>query len=217
MAVTTPRRSPRCANAWAGSVRGPLVVQPVVLDGRFVRLEPLRSGHLAALCEVGLDSGLWKWTITQIHSSEDMLDYIATALELQEQGSALPFVTVHKESNTVVGSTRFMNIDRAHRRLEIGSTWVAGPWQRTPVNTEAKYLMLKHAFEVLGCIRVEFKTDSLNEKSRQALLRIGAKEEGIFRNHMIVSDDRIRHSVWFSIIEPEWPVVKIGLEQKLHY
>lgn len=198
-------------------MRGPLVVKPIVLEGRFVRLEPLRSGHLGALCEVGLDPELWRWTVTRIRTNEDMLDYIATAIELQEQGSALPFVTINRTTNTVVGSTRFGNIDKANRRLEIGWTWIAKPWQRSPVNTEAKYLMLKHAFEVLGCIRVEFKTDSLNEKSRKALLRIGAKEEGTFRNHMIVSDGRFRHSVWFSIIDSEWPVVKIDLEQKLGY
>lgn len=198
-------------------MRGPLAVKPVVLEGRFVRLEPMRSGHLGALCDVGLDPELWRWTVTRVRTNEDMLDYIANALELQEQGSALPFVTVQKDTNTIVGSTRFGNIDKANRRLEIGWTWIAKPWQRTPINTEAKYLMLKHAFEVLGCIRVEFKTDSLNEKSRKALLRIGAKEEGIFRNHMIVSDGRLRHSVWFSIIDSEWPVVKIDLEQRLGY
>jgi RimJ/RimL family protein N-acetyltransferase len=198
-------------------MRGPLVVKPVVLEGRFVRLEPLRSGHLAALCEVGLDPELWRWTVTRIRTNEDMLDYIATAIELQEQGSALPFVTIDRSSNTLVGSTRYGNIDKANRRLEIGWTWLAKRWQRTPINTEAKYLMLKHAFEVLGCVRVEFKTDSLNEKSRRALLRIGAKEEGTFRNHMIVSDGRLRHSVWFSIIDSEWPVVKIDLEQRLGY
>lgn len=193
------------------------MVKPVVLEGRFVRLEPLRSGHLAALCEVGLDPELWRWTVTRIRTNEDMLDYIATAIELQEQGSALPFVTIDRSSNTLVGSTRYGNIDKANRRLEIGWTWLAKRWQRTPINTEAKYLMLKHAFEVLGCVRVEFKTDSLNEKSRRALLRIGAKEEGTFRNHMIVSDGRLRHSVWFSIIDSEWPVVKIDLEQRLGY
>ncbi|MEX1276209.1 MAG: GNAT family protein, partial [Bacteroidota bacterium] len=120
-----------------------------------------------------------------------------------------------RSSGTVVGSTRFANIERTHRRLEIGWTWVARAWQRTPINTEAKYLMLTHAFETLGCIRVELKTDSLNEKSRKAMLRIGAKEEGTLRNHMITQEGRIRHSVYYSITNDEWPGVKRLLEEKL--
>lgn len=195
----------------------PMLIEPVTLEGQTVRLEPMRSGHLAALCDVGLDPELWRWTSTQIHTPEDMLDYIAEALSQQEEGTALPFVTIHKDSDKVVGSTRFGNIDRVNRHVEIGWTWVAREWQRTLVNTEAKYLMLKHAFEVMGCIRVEFKTDSLNEKSRIALNRIGAKQEGVFRNHMIVTGGRIRHSVWFSIIDSEWPQVKADLERKLHH
>ena len=144
-----------------------------------------------------------------------MQRYIETALEWREAGTALPFATMLQPDGTVIGSSRFANIDRPNRRLEIGWTWIGRPWQRTPANTEAKYLMLRHAFEVLGCIRVEFKTDVLNTTSRNALLRIGAREEGIFRRHMITETGRVRDSIYFSIIEAEWPAVKAGLIGKL--
>jgi RimJ/RimL family protein N-acetyltransferase len=193
-----------------------MVVTPVVLEGEYVRLEPLELEHHAALCEVALDDDLWRWAPTQLETPADVMEYIETALAWQEAGTAVPFVIVEKSSKTVVGSTRFANIDRSHRHLEIGWTWVARPWQRTAVNTECKYLLLRHAFEQLGCIRVEFKTDALNLRSRAAIARIGATEEGMFRNHMITSSGRIRHSVWFSIIDSEWTQVKKGLEAKLH-
>jgi RimJ/RimL family protein N-acetyltransferase len=144
-----------------------------------------------------------------------MKRYVETALSWQAEQKAIPFATILNQTNRVVGSTRFANIDWENRRVEIGWTWVGLPWQRTPVNTEAKYLMLAYAFERLRCIRVEFKTDSFNERSRNALLRIGAKEEGTLRNHMIVYDGRYRHSVFFSVIESEWPEVKARLEEKL--
>jgi RimJ/RimL family protein N-acetyltransferase len=140
---------------------------------------------------------------------------IDTALGEQERGTSMPFAILEKATGRAIGSTRYGNIDRIHHRVEIGWTWVAREWQRTAMNTEAKYLLLKHAFESLGCLRVELKTDSLNEKSRAAILRIGAKEEGIFRNHMITESGRIRHSVYFSIIDAEWPGVKARLETKL--
>jgi N-acetyltransferase len=127
----------------------------------------------------------------------------------------LPFAQVEKTTGRVIGSTRYANIERAHRRLEIGWTWIARPWQRTAVNTESKYLLLRHAFETLGCVRVELKTDSLNAKSRAAILRIGAREEGTFRNHMITSSGRIRHTVYFSIVDAEWPEVRSRLERVL--
>lgn len=190
-------------------------VTPVTLEGRFVRLEPLSMNHLAPLCVVGLDPELWRMGLSVIESQDDMTSYIATALQWQSEGTALPFVTIERSSGTVVGSTRFANIDRMHRRVEIGWTWIARPWQRTPINTEAKYLMLTHAFETLGCIRVELKTDSMNEKSRNAMLRIGAKEEGTLRNHMITRGGRIRHTVYFSTTNDEWPGVKRSLEEKL--
>ena len=190
-------------------------ITPVTLSGRHLRLEPLSLDHLERLCEIGFEESLWRWGVSSIQSVADMRDYVATALQAQAEGTALPFVTIENSSDRIVGSTRYANIDKENRRLEIGWTWIAPPWQRTVINTEAKYLMLLHAFEVLGCNRVEFKTDSLNDQSRRALLRIGATEEGTFRNHMIVRDGRLRHSVFFSIINSEWPGVKANLEEKL--
>ena len=193
----------------------PLQIQPVTLSGRHVRLEPMTFEHHDALCEIGIDPDLWRWIPTQVRSRDDMREYIRIALQWQTDGTALPFVTVEQSSGKVIGSTRYMNIDKPNRHVEIGATWIAKPWQRTVVNTEAKYLMLKHAFETLGCHRVELKTDELNEKSRNAILRIGAKQEGIFRHHVVCWDGRLRNSVYFSVIAPEWPGVKAGLEEKL--
>jgi len=190
-------------------------ITPVTLEGRAVRLEPLSMNHLDRLCEVGFEESLWRWSTEVIQTKGEMKTYISTALKAQDDGTALPFATVEKTSNRVVGSTRFGNIDKENRRVEIGWTWIAVPWQRTIINTEAKYLMLRHAFETLGCNRVEFKTDSLNEKSRRALRRIGAQEEGTFRNHMVTLGGRLRHSVYFSIINSEWHAIKLNLEAKL--
>ncbi len=190
-------------------------IVPVTLEGKHARLEPVSPGHLEGLCQVGLDEDLWRWIPIQVRTAEEMRSYIEKALEEQAAGSSLPFATIERASGRPVGSTRYMNIDHSNRHLEIGSTWIARNWQRTAVNTEAKYLMLRHAFEQLGCIRVELKTDSLNQRSRQAILRLGAREEGILRNHMITSTGRIRHTVYYSIIDSEWPAVKKGLEQKL--
>ncbi|HEY6270230.1 MAG TPA: GNAT family protein [Candidatus Acidoferrum sp.] len=192
-----------------------MIVTPVTLEGTHVRLEPLAKAHLAGLAEVGLDEELWRWIPTAVRTREEMAAYIETALDEQQRGVSLPFAIVEKATGRTIGSTRYGNIDRTHHRVEIGWTWVAREWQRTAMNTEAKYLLLKHAFESLGCMRVELKTDSLNEKSRAAILRIGAKEEGIFRNHMITASGRIRHSTYYSIIDPEWPAVKARLEERL--
>ncbi|HEV2349256.1 MAG TPA: GNAT family protein [Terriglobia bacterium] len=193
----------------------PLNVHPLTLEGQHVRLEPLSLAHYAGLSEVGLVEELWRWIPQPVRTLEEMREYIAGALRLQAEGSALPFATVERATGKIIGSTRYMNIDRTNRHMEIGSTWLAPAWQRTAANTEAKFLMLRHAFETLGCLRVELKTDSLNEKSRAAILRIGAKEEGTFRNHMVTSTGRIRHTVYFSIIDSEWPAVKAALEVKL--
>src|SRR6266702_3690884 len=192
-----------------------MAVSAVLLEGARVRLEPLARGHLAGLAEVGLCEELWRWIPTPVRTQEEMAAYIEAALNEQERGLALPFAIVEKATGRAIGSTRYANIDRTHRRVEIGWTWVAREWQRTSINTEAKYLLLRHAFETLGCMRVELKTDSLNERSRAAILRIGAREEGIFRNHMITASGRVRHTVYFSIIDSEWPEVKAGLEAKL--
>jgi len=192
-----------------------MTVVPVTLEGRHARLEPLAKAHLAGLAEVGLDEELWRWIPTAVRTKEQMAAYIETALKEQQRGVSLPFAIVEKATGRAIGSTRYGSIDRVHHRVEIGWTWVAREWQRTAINTEAKYLLLKHAFESLGCMRVELKTDSLNEKSRAAILRIGAKEEGIFRNHMITASGRIRHSAYYSIIDSEWPGVKARLEERL--
>jgi RimJ/RimL family protein N-acetyltransferase len=192
-----------------------MVITPVILEGRHVRLEPLTIEHATGLAEVGLDDDLWKWIPTSVRTTQEMLAYVQTALQEQEAGSALPFALIEKSSGRTIGSTRYGNIDRTHHRVEIGWTWVAGPWQRSAINTEAKFLLLRHAFETLKCIRVELKTDSLNERSRNAIRRIGARQEGIFRNHMITASGRIRHTVYFSILDSEWPDVKAGLEAKL--
>ena len=193
----------------------PLQIQPVTLQGRHIRLEPLTLNHLDDLCEIGLDPELWRWIPTPVRSRDDMLDYMRLALEWQTDGTALPFATVEQSTGKVVGSTRYMNIDKPNRHVEIGSTWIGRPWQRTVVNTEAKYLMLRHAFETLGCFRVELKTDVLNQQSRNAILRIGAIQEGIFRKHVLCADGRLRDSVYFSVVDSEWPGVKARLEEKL--
>jgi RimJ/RimL family protein N-acetyltransferase len=189
--------------------------EPVTLRGRFVRLEPLSIAHLDSLCEIGLDEDIWRWMPTRALTRPEMRDYIEEALRGQVQGTMLPFATMELASGRAVGCTRFGNIDGAHRRVEIGWTWIGRPWQRTAVNTEAKYLMLRHAFETLGCLRVELKTDALNERSRQAILRVGAKEEGTLRKHIVTSTGRIRDTVYYSVIDTEWPAVKAGLETKL--
>jgi N-acetyltransferase len=193
-----------------------MMVTPVELEGRRVRLEPLARAHLAGLAEVGLDEELWRWIPIPVRTAEEMAAYIKTALQEQERGVSLPFAILEKTTGRAIGSTRYGNIDRTHHRVEIGWTWVARKWQRTAVNTEAKYLLLRHAFETLGCMRVELKTDSLNERSRTAILRIGAREEGTFWNHMITASGRIRHTVYFSIVDSEWPAVKAQLETMLN-
>ncbi|MGH7836820.1 MAG: GNAT family N-acetyltransferase [Candidatus Binataceae bacterium] len=192
-----------------------MIVAPVVLEGRQVRLEPLTQAHQADFSAVGLAEELWRWIPTPVRTAEEMTEYIATALEEQGRGISLPFALIEKASGKAIGSTRYGNIERTHHRVEIGWTWVTRAWQRTAVNTEAKYLLLKHAFETLGCIRIELKTDSLNERSRAAILRIGAREEGIFRNHMLTASGRIRHTVYFSILDAEWPEVKVRLQAML--
>ena len=193
-----------------------LALDPVMLEGARVRLEPLQRAHLAELSEVGLDPEIWRWNPRPPPASvEDMAAYVEGALRQQAAGMALPFATRDLASGRVVGSTRFHRHDLEQPRLEIGYTWIAPPWQRTAVNTEAKYLMLRHAFEVLGCVRVELKTDALNARSRAAIARIGAKEEGILRAHMRTSNGRLRDSVYFSVIASEWPEVKLRLHALL--
>lgn len=190
-------------------------VEPVVLEGGHVRLEPMRVDHLPALCEVGIEESLWKWTNNVVTTDADLERYVREALTAQVLGTAVPFATVERSSGRIVGSTRFMNIDAAHRRTEIGCTWVNPKWQRTAINTEAKLLMLTHALEVWKCIRVELKTDAKNEVSQKSIQRIGAVKEGILRNHMITETGRFRDSVYFSVIESEWESVKTNLASRL--
>jgi RimJ/RimL family protein N-acetyltransferase len=190
-------------------------VKPVTLSGRFATLVPLTRDHAAPLSEVGLDPSLWKWIPIKVRTPGEMAAYVDAALGDQERGVSLPFATIEASTGKAIGSSRYMNIDMPNRRVEIGATWIAPAWQRTGINTEAKYLMMRHAFEVLGCNRVELKTDALNERSRNAILRIGAKQEGIFRKHVVCHDGRIRDSVYFSVTIDEWPEVKAGLEAKL--
>lgn len=189
-------------------------VRPVVLEGQVVRLVPLTQDHHAALCAVGLDPELWRWTTNVVTTPQQMATYLEAALADQARGVALPFATCLRDFR-VVGSTRFGNIDHPNRRVEIGWTWIGRPWQRSAVNTEAKYLMLRHAFEHWGCIRVELKTDALNHVSRRAILRLGAQEEGILRKHMITDTGRMRDTVYFSVVDTEWPAVKARLEAML--
>jgi RimJ/RimL family protein N-acetyltransferase len=190
-------------------------VEPAVLEGSVVRLEPLSLDHLPGLISIGLDADIWRWMPVAIQTPGDMRTYVETALEGRDSGREMPFATVEVASGRVIGGTRYLNIEPAHRRLEIGYTWLAPAWQRTAANTEQKLLMLGHAFNDLGALRVEFKTDSLNEKSRTALLGIGATEEGTMRNHMITQGGRRRHSVYFSVVEEDWPQVRQHLEARI--
>ena len=192
-----------------------MVVESVVLEGRLVRLEPLRVDHFPALAEVALDSEIWRWTRTRVTSEADLRAWMDEALEQAARGEALPWVTMSRASGKIIGSTRYMDIDARNRGLEIGGTWIAPAWQRSGINVEAKYLQLRHAFETLGAIRVAFKTHHKNVKSQTAIAALGATQEGVFRNHMITQDGSFRHSVWFSIIEEEWPAVKIELEARM--
>ncbi len=187
-------------------------VGPVTLVGRHVRLEPMQLGHTEALIEIGVGYDIFRWYPFAIDTADDMCAYVRRCLADAAAGSAVPFVTVDQASGRVAGATSFLAIDRAHRRLEIGATWLGVAWQRTACNTEAKYLQLRHCFEELGCVRVEFKTDALNHRSRAALLRVGAVEEGTFRSHLICPGNRRRDSVYFSILDTEWPQVKPRLE-----
>jgi len=190
-------------------------VRPVVLEGRLVRLEPLSLAHLDGLAKVAFDPAIWRWTLARPTTIDGLRAWVEAGVRNREAGAELPFATIEQASGRPIGSTRFMSIVPEHRRLEIGWTWVAGPWQRHGVNREAKYLQLRHAFDVLAANRVEFKTDSRNEKANPALAGIGATFEGTFRNHMIMPDGTLRHSNYYSITREEWPSVRECLEREL--
>jgi len=190
-------------------------LEPVTLEGRHVRLVPLTLEHVPALWEAGNDPDIWRWTLSQPASEADMRRYVEAALAKQAAGGGLPSATLEAATGRVIGSTRYHNWGPPHPRVEIGYTWISRPWQRTPANTEAKYLMLRHAFETLGLARVELRTDALNARSRAAIARIGGIEEGILRRHLLTDSGRIRDTVYFSILDDEWPQVKLRLEEKL--
>ncbi len=192
-------------------------IKPVLLEGRIVILQPLLREHLPELWQVAKDHAedIFRWIPYPMRSEADLTGAGERSLDEQQRGLSVPFATTERSSGRLIGMTRFMTIDRENRRTEIGSTWIAPAWQRTAVNTEAKHLMLRHAFEQWHCIRVELKTDSLNQRSRNAILRLGAKEEGTLRQHMVTHTGRLRDSIYFSILDFEWPYVKQRLEEKL--
>ncbi len=188
--------------------------EPVTLRGKLVRLEPLELEHVRALSEEGLDPDIWELNPRSIVVEKDLRSYVSDAIADRESGISIPFAIVENESGQAIGSTRYANMDSHSRRLEIGWTWIFPSWQRTGVNTECKLLLLTHAFEKLGCARVELKTDTLNQRSRDAILRLGAKEEGIFRKHVLTYSGRWRDTVYYAILDDEWPVVKQRLLNK---
>lgn len=189
-------------------------LQPTLI-GTHVELRPLQADHAADLVAAAADGELWNLKVTVVPGPETVDGYVATALQGRQAGTVMPFVIVRRESNRIIGSTRFWKIDRTNRKLEIGHTWLSQSAQRSSINTEAKLLLLTFAFEIMQCVRVQFTTDELNEKSRAAILRIGAKQEGIVRHERIMPDGRKRNSVRFSIIDTEWPEVKAMLEARL--
>ncbi|WP_151634486.1 GNAT family N-acetyltransferase [Noviherbaspirillum aerium] len=190
-------------------------VEPVTLQGRHATLEPLAPEHEEDIRESVRDGELWKLFFTMVPAPEGIGNYIAQLLALRERGLAFPFAVRDNASGKVIGGTRYLNIDAANRRVEIGGTWYAGRMQRTGINTECKLMLLEHAFERLDCIAVEFRTDWFNKRSQAAIERLGAKRDGLLRNHMIMADGRIRDTVVYSIIRSEWPGVKTNLQFKL--
>ena len=192
-----------------------LEVRPVVLAGAHVRLEPLTEAHLDGLMAAGEDASIWTWMLVHPRTREEFAAYLDDALAGAATGRELPFATVDVATGEVLGSTRLLNIEPASRRVEIGWTWLAPRVQRTPVNTECKYLLLRHCFETLGCLRVELKTDGRNARSRAAIARIGGTEEGTLRRHQLTQHGFVRDTVYFSILDDEWPEVKARLEAML--
>ena len=191
-------------------------VKPVTLQGKHVRLEPMTQAHTLALAEIGVGQPFWDFMVYgNLNSVENMSSWVRDILSRSVMRTDVPFVVLHLASGRLAGATRYMNIMPKDRGLEIGGTWYGLDFQRTVVNTECKYLLLRHAFETLGCIRVQLKTDLRNERSQKAIERIGAVKEGVLRNHMILPDGRIRHSVFYSILDSEWEGVKKRLEEML--
>jgi N-acetyltransferase len=192
-----------------------LTIEPITLEGKYIILRPPLFEDIDGLTNAARDGEIWNNSFTQFPNANEISIYTEEMLDLSSKGIILPFVTIHKASNTVVGTTRYLNIDYENNRLEIGHTWIAKSWRKTYVNTEAKFLMLQYAFEKLGCIAVEIRTDVLNTVSRQAIQRLGAKQDGILRHHKIMRDGRIRDTVCYSILKPEWKQVKENQMKKL--
>ncbi|MEW5873022.1 MAG: GNAT family protein [Chloroflexota bacterium] len=191
-------------------------IHPVTLTGHFVRLEPMSEAHLPDFLSVGLDDAIWRYMLYgDIHTEQDLRAWVLDILARQARGTDLPFAVIDLESRRAIGATRYLNIQPEHRNLEIGGTWYATEFQGSGVNADAKYLLLRHAFESLGCLRVQFKTDSRNLRSQHAIRRLGAVQEGVLRKHMILPDGLVRDSIYYSIIDDEWPAVKAGLEARL--
>ena len=190
-------------------------IEAIVLEGKYVRLEPLTAVHRNGLREAISDGELWKLHVTLVPHPDKIDEFLNNANLAHESGDGLAFATIDKVTNRIAGSTRFMKANLPNKRIEIGFTFLGKSWQRTRINTEAKLLMLTHAFEVLDLNRVELLTDYLNNTSRQAIMRLGAKEEGTLRNHMVMPDGRVRDSVLYSIIKNEWPGVRQHLTMKL--
>lgn len=190
-------------------------MEAVTLEGKFVKLEPLCLEHQEGLCEAISDGELWNLHVTRVPHPNDISEFLSNATEAYENGDGLAFATIDRSTMRIAGSTRFMKADFPNKRIEIGFTFLGKTWQRTRINTEAKFLMLSHAFEVLQVNRLEIITDHLNNASRSAILRLGAKEEGILRNHMVMRNGRVRDSVLYTIIKSEWPSVKQNLLHKL--
>lgn len=191
-------------------------VSRVILTGKYVRLEPLDESHIPGLTEAGRGHDFWKFMLYgEMDAESDFRRFVEDLLAREKKGTDLPFTVIHLASGRVAGSTRYLNIDRPNRGLEVGGTWYGPEFQRTAANTECKYLLLTHAFETLKVIRAQIKTDSLNVRSQVAIERIGAVKEGTLRNHMILPDGRIRHSVFYSVLDSEWSAVKRNLEALL--
>ena len=186
---------------------------PVTLTGKDVRLEPLSEAHVPGLAEIGLGQSFWHFMLYgDMKTDADMRNWVLDILKRAKMGADLPFAVIDLTSGRVAGATRYLNIMPKDRGLEIGGTWYGVDFQHTAVNTECKYLLMKYAFETLRAIRVQLKTDSRNGRSQKAIERIGAKKEGILRNHMILPDGYFRHSVFYSVLDTEWPEVKKNLE-----
>jgi RimJ/RimL family protein N-acetyltransferase len=191
-------------------------VEPITLEGQVVRLEPLAVSHVPDLAAVGLDERIWRYMLYgNINTKAKMLAFVRDMLSRQARGTDLPFAVIYQDTDCAIGCTRYLEIRPPHRGLEIGGTWYGVAFQRTAVNTESKYLLLQHAFETLGCIRVQFKTDTRNVRSQRAIERLGAVKEGVFRQHMITPEGRTRDSVYYSILDQQWPAVKASLAAML--